>query len=216
MGDARIDHLVVAALSLGDGVEYVAETLGVGPRGGGEHAAMGTHNRVLRLGEDCYLEVIAVNPSAPGPTHPRWFELDTEAMQEKLRQRPRLITWAIRTNRIEEAARRSTYPLGEVKPMNRGNLHWRLTLTGDGHLPQGGLVPFLIQWDVEPHPASAMPESGCSLVGLNGFHHEPETVRHVLRSLGAEHLCEIKQSEAESTNHLVAAIETPGGVKMLS
>jgi hypothetical protein len=34
-------------------------TLGIGPQEGGEHAAQGTHNRVLRLGECCYLEVIA-------------------------------------------------------------------------------------------------------------------------------------------------------------
>jgi Glyoxalase-like domain len=78
MAKPCIDHLVVAANSLAEGTDYISETLGVKPEGGGEHVAMGTHNRVVRLGEGCYLEVIAINPSAPKPLHPRWFELDTD------------------------------------------------------------------------------------------------------------------------------------------
>ncbi len=91
--------------------------------------------------------MIAINPHAPKPPPPRWFELDSETMQERLRRKPLLITWAVRTDRIEKLAERSIVPLGPVTPMSRGNLRWRLTLTEDGHLPSGGIIPFLIQWD---------------------------------------------------------------------
>jgi hypothetical protein len=216
MAKPCIDHLVVAANSLAEGTDYISETLGVKPEGGGEHVAMGTHNRVVRLGEGCYLEVIAINPSTPKPLHPRWFELDTEAMHERLRQKPRLITWALRTDRIMELAQESVYPLGKVKPMSRGELYWRLTLTENGQLPESGLIPFLIQWDRTQHPASSMPESGCRLVRLVGRHPQPEAIRRILQFLGAEHLLEVEQSESSSDAFLAALIETPGGLKTLT
>lgn len=216
MGYPAIDHLVMAANSLNEGTDYIFRTLGVWPQVGGEHEAMGTHNRVVRLSEGCYLEVIAINERARKPEHPRWFEFDTYAMREQLQQKPRLITWAIRTDRIEELSQRSAYPLGNVKPMNRGDLYWRLTLTEDGHLPETGLVPFLIQWDKTPHPASLMQESGCGLVKLYGYHAQPEAITHILKSVGAENLIEMKQLELGSSPYLAALIETPAGLKMLT
>lgn len=56
------DHLVVAATTLADGIEYVADITGVAPQPGGRHVAMGTHNALLRLGERFYLEIIAIDP----------------------------------------------------------------------------------------------------------------------------------------------------------
>ena len=47
---AMLDHLVVAADTLDQGAAYVRDRLGVSPAGGGTHVAMGTHNRVLKLG----------------------------------------------------------------------------------------------------------------------------------------------------------------------
>jgi hypothetical protein len=39
-----LDHLVVAATTLADGIEHIAEITGVTPHPGGKHVAMGTHN----------------------------------------------------------------------------------------------------------------------------------------------------------------------------
>ena len=63
--NAFIDHLTITAPSLERGAAFVAEALGVALQPGGEHPRMGTHNQLLRLGDDCYLEVIAANPVAP-------------------------------------------------------------------------------------------------------------------------------------------------------
>jgi hypothetical protein len=212
----QIDHLVVAARNLKEGSEYLFAVLGVKPQKGGEHAAQGTYNRVLRLSESCYLEVIAINPRAPEPSHPRWFELDSEAMQEKLRLKPLLITWAVRTNRIEQLADQSIVSLGAVTLMSRGNLRWRLTLSADGRLPCGGILPFLIQWDETVHPASRMADAGCSLVRLRGLHPQTDEILTVLLSLGAEHLITLEPVSFNEAPRLEALIQTPNGLKTLS
>lgn len=212
----QIDHLVIAARNLDEGSEYLFTSLGIRPQAGGEHASQGTHNRVLRLGENCYLEVIAIVPHAPKPSHPRWFELDTTFMQERLRRKPQLIAWAMRTDRIEEVARGSIAPLGAIAPMSRGSLHWKLTLTEDGHLPGGGIVPFLIQWEEAAHPASRMTDVGCSLVGLHGFHPRTGEILAALRALNADHLISLDPSSPDEIPHLEARIQTPNGMKILS
>lgn len=214
--EVQIDHLVIAAKSLEEGSEYLFDILGVKPQEGGEHAVQGTHNRVLRLGESCYVEVIAVNPGAPKPQRPRWFELDSEAMQERLRRKPLLCNWALRTDRIEELSRRSILPLGPVTPMSRGDLGWRLTLCEDGRLLRGGIIPFLIEWDEAVHPASRMTNAGCSLAGLRGFHSKTDEILPELRALGADRLIALEPAASREDHHLAALIRTPGGVKTLS
>jgi hypothetical protein len=211
----QIDHLVVAARNLTEGSEYLHHILGVRPQEGGEHVAQGTHNRVLSLGESCYLEVIAINPGASKPPHPRWFELDSESMQERLRQKPLLITWAVRTDRIEQLANESIEPLGTVTRMTRRNLSWRLTLTADGHLPGGGVLPFAIQWDETVHPASRMLDVGCSLVNLRGFHHQREKILAALRALRIDQLLSVDPLPPREVPRLMAVIQTPSGMKTL-
>ena len=68
----EFDHFVLSCTDLEGGQADVA--LPWLP--GGEHTAFGTHNRVLSLGAGDYLELIAINPVAPAPAQPRWFDLD--------------------------------------------------------------------------------------------------------------------------------------------
>ena len=199
---ARLDHLVVTAPTLAEGVAYVADCLGVAPRPGGRHPRMGTHNSLLRLGPATYLEVIAVDPEgrAEGP---RWFLLD-EAQDEP----PRLATWVARVADIRSAA-----PVfGRVRPMERGALSWEITLPDQGGLPLDGIAPTLIQWHAEPHPAAQMPDSGCSLVALEGFHPRPVAVSALLRTIGFQGPFSVAAGPAG----LVARIRTPRGEAMLS
>jgi len=63
MPRSRLDHIVVTAASLQEGIDYVRDALGVEMQAGGEHEHMGTHNCLLKLGDKLFLEVIAANPA---------------------------------------------------------------------------------------------------------------------------------------------------------
>ncbi len=45
----QLDHIVVASLTVEEGVAHVERRLGVIVPPGGEHPSMGTHNHVMRL-----------------------------------------------------------------------------------------------------------------------------------------------------------------------
>jgi Glyoxalase-like domain len=198
----ELDHLVVAAMDLEAGADFVEGVLGVRPEGGGKHAFMGTHNRLLRLG-DAYLEVIAVDLDAPRPPRARWFGLDD------FDGAPRLIHWVARTTNIDEMVSRSLEPLGVVTNASRGDLRWRITVPDDGHLPGEGIVPTLIQWD-GVHPVSRMPDRGCRLVKLEATHPEPERIQQTLESIDAPLM--VTRGEAP---RLRATISSPRGVVVL-
>jgi hypothetical protein len=161
--EATLDHLVVAAVTLADGIEYFAEMTGVAAQPGGKHVAMGTHNALVRLSERTFLEILAIDPEGTKPARPRWFGLDHIALQAELTERPRLIHWVSRTQGIEAAAAACPIPLGRVHSMARGNYRWRITIPDDGSLPGKGIMPTLIEWDVPQHPAESLPNSNLSL-----------------------------------------------------
>lgn len=208
---SHIDHIVITAPSLAAGVEYVRQALGVTPQAGGEHPRMGTHNCFLKLGERVYLEVVSVNPGAPRPDRPRWFQLDE---LDSIRV-PRLATWIVRTDDIQAAAAASPVPLGHVEPMSRGQLNWLITIPKDGSLPLQGLAPTLIQWPPETHPTNTLQDLGCSLIRLEGFHSQAEKVSDVLESIGFEGKFSVSPLPPGELPYLVAHIQTPAGPRQL-
>jgi len=208
---SHIDHIAVTAPSLATGVEFVRRTLGVMPQVGGEHPRMGTHNYFLRLGEKVYLEIISVNPDAPHPGRPRWFQLD----QPDSIQTPRLATWIVRTDDIRGAVAASPVSLGNVEPMSRGQLHWLITIPEDGSLPLRGVAPTLIQWPPGTHPADTLQDLGCFLKRLEGFHPEAGKVTSVLESIGFQGAFSVSALPPGDQPYLVAYIETPAGPRQL-
>jgi hypothetical protein len=210
--EARIDHLVVTAPNLKSGVQWVRDTLGVTPQLGGKHVRMGTHNCLLRLGEDTYLEVISPDPNAPDPGRPRWFDLDKLHRSSQ----PRLAAWVMRTDDIRDTVSACGETLGAIEPMSRGDLDWLITVTGDGSLPLGGIAPVLIQWRTASHPAQRMREEGCSLYELELYHSEPDRVERLLRSmrLNTERVT-VNKLKSDMPPRMVATIETRLGRKVL-
>jgi hypothetical protein len=164
-GPIHLDHLVVAARTLEEGARWVEQRLGAAPAGGGKHTTMGTHNRVLSLGPEAYLEVIAIDPEAPAPPRPRWFSLDTPQMKARLAQGPALIHWVARTDDIErELARRGDADT-EVLDLQRGDLRWRMAVPRDGLLREDGTLPTLIQW-ISASPSALLPDAGIRMQQL--------------------------------------------------
>jgi len=209
---ATLDHLVLATQNLAQGSTWLEDHLGVTLSPGGAHAAMGTHNRLLRLGPSLYLELIAIDPHAPVPLRPRWFALDTPRMQERLAERPRLIHWVARCTDIVAESAACPEQLGEITPMQRGDFEWLITVPADGHLPGDGLLPTLIEWRVPRHPATTLPEAGCALLKLEGFHPDPEPVRRALAATGLDAALAL---HAGNEVELLAYVETPRGLREL-
>jgi hypothetical protein len=153
---------VVAARTLEEGAAWIEARLGVATVSGGKHALMGTHNRLLSLGPGRFLEVIAIDPDAPPIARPRWFDLDSPAMRERLARGPALIHWVERTDDLETALH--GYPDRiEILSLSRGPYRWRIGVRPDGQRPAGGTLPTLIQWKGDLHPAGALPDSGLRL-----------------------------------------------------
>lgn len=213
MAQAAIDHLVVATADLDAGAAWLEAHLGVAPAAGGRHAAMGTHNRLLRLGPKLYLELIAIDPGAPAPGRPRWFGLDDPALKEKIAERPRLIHWVARCEDIVAASAACPEPPGDILDLARGDFRWRITVPADGHLPGDGLVPSLIQWRSPAHPADNLPERGCALMKLEGFHPEPIAIDKALGALGLAGALAPYPAEPGEAPNLVAYLRVPSGLR---
>lgn len=139
----RLDHLVISARTLDEGTQYVADTLGVAPAGGGAHPTMRTHNRLLNLWNGVYLEVIAIDPDAAGPAdgaapRARLFALDDPATHTRLESGPYLSHWVARVERPKHLTTwQRQYPerIAPIVPMTRGDLTWGLSVREDGALP---------------------------------------------------------------------------------
>jgi hypothetical protein len=211
---SEFDHLVVGCAGLDEGARWLEQRLGVAPQAGGAHAAMGTHNALLRLGPRCYLELIAIDPAAPPPARPRWFALDDPRVQAALSKTPSLLTWVVRCDSLAQACARVP-DLGEIHSMSRGPFRWKIAVPDDGSLPWGGVLPAAIQWsaaDGAPgHPCQLLEDRGCEFVSLALSH--PAAVLGAgglvglfreLRVVGAVDL-------KPGPRRLAATIRTPGG-----
>lgn len=206
-----LDHIAITAFSLEAGAALVADTLGVETQRGGEHPRMATHNRLLRLGESMYLEVIAPNPAARSPGRPRWFGLDTLAPHAL----PALSAWVVRSTDIQASAAAASEPLGDLEPMRRSALDWLITIPADGSVPLEGAAPALIQWHADAHPAARMEDKGCALALLEIFHPDPERISRLLSSLELEAPVAVRQAGPGDPVRLAAHIDTPHGRRIL-
>lgn len=222
----QLDHLVVGAATLEQGVAWCESVLGVTPAAGGAHALFGTHNRLLRLGgaTDAYLEVIAIDPAASPLRQPplrRWFDLDDADLQASLRRHgPQLIHWVARVLDIDAAAAaltREGWERGPVleasRPTPQGLLSWRITVRDDGRRLADGALPTLIEWGAT-HPATRLPEAGLHLEGLRLGGPHGAAVQSALRTLGMSPCCPLDTDHRKPA--LAVSIGTPRGTVLLS
>lgn len=162
----ELDHIAISGASLDEAVAHVEDALGVRLGPGGEHAHMGTHNRLLGLGPDVYLEAIAINPAAPKPAWPRWFRLDEFAGP------PRLTNWIVRCDDLAAALARAPAGSGVPTDLARGDFRWRMAIPADGRLPYDDAFPAFLQWRGGLKPQDRLPDIGCRLIRLEVAHPE--------------------------------------------
>ncbi len=227
----QIDHLVVAAATLEQGVHWCEATLGITPAPGGEHEKYGTHNRLFKIATPAhplaYLEIIAINPQASlakSPQVARWFDLDDKAVQKAIAQAPRLITFVASTDDIKaarHALRTQDIERGQIvhasRKLNKGTLNWQITVREDGERLFNGCLPTLIQWGkpeaTEPlrlHPRNSLPRSGVSLQSLSISHPSGAKLQTACEALGLSGL-----SIETGPANITATLQTPKGLVQL-
>ncbi len=221
---SQLDHLVVLAATLDEGVAWCERTLGVTPGPGGEHPLMGTHNRLLSIACEAYplayLEIIAVHAGAPcarRPGHRRWFDLDDAALQQQLSTTgPRLAHFVARTSDADAAVHALSQlrlDRGEVLQASRmtpqGLLSWKITVRADGQRLLNGTLPTLIEWG-DVHPAQGMAPSGITLAALSVQHPQQALLKASCAAVGLQGV-----ETLDGSPQLMASLQTPRGVVQL-
>ena len=132
---SQIDHIVVVAHTLEQGVAWCEATLGITPEMGGEHPQFGTHNRLFKIATPtfplAYFEIVAIknnttnniatqaidtkstdkNNSQNEVNSSRWFDMDDSMLQAAVAIEPRLVHFVAQTDDIQ-AGRTALKALG--------------------------------------------------------------------------------------------------------
>lgn len=201
----KVDHLVLAVPELQFGIQYIEELLGVSAQIGGQHRGRGTWNALLALGHDSYLEIIAPDPKQEAPPKGRWMGVDQI-------QTPTLIHWAAKVHPIQvfvDRAAKHQLPLGELSSGSRTRINGDVlswVLTEPIQPEQGGIIPFLIDWEDSEHPAISLPQE-CSLLSLRAQHPNPESQLNQLKILDID-----MQIDTAPAAAVIAEIRCPKGV----
>ena len=214
-----LDHLVVVASSLDEGVAWCEATLGITPGPGGEHPLMGTHNRLFSIASDAfpgaYFEIIAIHSVAlqqalTGTS--RWFDMDSPVLQAQVAAYgPQLVHWVARVPDAAVACSQlATLGLdrGPVRAASRetphGTLQWQISVRDDGQRLLDGCLPTVIQWG-EVHPTDRMPASGVQLQTFSLQHPQAALLGSAIAALG------LQTPVAQGPAALQVDLETPKG-----
>jgi Glyoxalase-like domain len=225
--NAQLDHLVVAARSLQEGVDWCEATLGITPGAGGEHPLFGTHNRLFRVATvnfpRAYFEIIAINSEASRavstpakPPNKRWFDLDNEDLQSAIKASPRLVHFVANTNDVSKACtalENLGIDRGPVVQASRmtlsGLLQWQITVRPDGKRLFNGGLPTLIEWG-DVHPAQSMPESGVALQSMHMVSPQAPELQAAHQAIGLQGV-----KVTQGAPNLIVTLLTPKGLVTL-
>jgi hypothetical protein len=228
----QIDHLVIVAKSLEQGVQWCEDTLGITPGPGGEHTLYGTHNRLFKVASPAnpmaYVEIIAIDPAAMRPKRAcptRWFDMDDPALQKAVAKEPRLVHFVVNTPDIR-AARMAIRMQGidrgpaisASRRTNRGTLNWQISVRADGQRLFDGCMPTLIQWGkpeatdpLKLHPRNTLTRSGVTLQSLEVIHPSAAKLQAVYDAIELNRV-----TVTEGPACLKATLQTPKGLIVLS
>lgn len=209
----QLDHLTVIAPTLAEGVAHVRHCLDLDVPFGRQHPYMGTHNHLLRLGSDVYLEIVAIDPSAPPPGRPRWFGLDdSKAVRKAWDAGLRLRGWVARVADIDAVLPRHEDVLGQKVRLQAGESHFFFAIPADGSLPAGGVAPSVIDRVGRPPPVTTMADLGARLRDFVIEHPQPDQVIALYEALGISHLPLVQSGDGLRYR---ALIDTPAGLREL-
>ena len=171
-----LDHIVIGSFTLDEGTKFVENILQAKLSDIGYHKDMGTHNRVIRISEGVYLEVIAIDPKTSKLNNRKWFNLDNSKLQSKLKKSPQIIGYVIENNDINITkyydpffkSSRDIYKWKFAMPTFNNNIL-------DSEIIVSGMIPSLITWKSEK-PIYQMKNNQFELISFEI--RLPETQKH--------------------------------------
>lgn len=202
----KIDHIVWAGSDLDALRNTFTAMTGIEATPGGRHPTMGTHNALVSLSGDAYLELLAAD--AQGQT--------SQNMGGQLAgfASPQVFAFMLKASDLEDiqaclakegiaadliAASRTT-PEGNT-------LTWRLLIPRDARW--ASFLPVFIDWMDTPHPSATAP-TGCTFHRLR-IHH-PQAPR--LKALFEQLHCPIEVVQAD-TPDIELSFASPKGTHVL-
>ena len=162
----KLDHIVFGSSTLEEGTEFVENILQAKLSDIGYHKDMGTHNRVIRISERVYLEVVAIDPKTKNLKNRKWFNLDNSNLQSKLKKSPQIIGYVIEKNNI--SLTKYYDPFFEA---SRDKYKWKFAMPTfnnnilDDEITEAGMIPSLISWKSDK-PVYQMKKNQFELISL--------------------------------------------------
>ena len=177
----KLDHLLWAAPDLDAGSRLIERLTGVDPVTGGSHPGYGTRNRLLQLSANVFFEIIAPDPAQAATPGERGAAIARLA-------HPGLLTFAVQTDDLDHACAAAEHAGLAVKrraAMSRTRpdgvkLSW--TVAQFTHPSYAEAIPFAIDWQGSPHPATTTP-AGCSLLRFTVLHPDPAPLAAIYRAM---------------------------------
>jgi hypothetical protein len=143
----QLDHVLIAVGDLAGAAREIEARHGLASIEGGRHPGWGTANWIVPLG-DAYLELVAVVDAVEAAQSPfgSWVAQASPARLEPL-------GWAVRTNELDEVARRLGLVVSAGSRAARGGRLLRWRLAGIEQAAAEPSLPFFIEWEHgTPHP----------------------------------------------------------------
>ena len=161
-----LDHIVLGSFTLEEGTKFVENILQAKLSDIGYHKDMGTHNRVIRISERVYLEVIAIDPKISNLNKRKWFNLDNSSLQSKLKKSPQIIGYVIENNDMSInkyydpffLASRDSYKWQFAMPTFKNNIL-------ESKIVEAGIIPSVISWKSKK-PIYQMKKNQFELISL--------------------------------------------------
>ena len=161
-----LDHIVIGSFTLEDGTKFVENILQAKLSEIGYHKDIGTHNRVIRISEKVYLELISIDPKTNKLNNRKWFNLDNSKLQSKLKKSPQVIGYVIENDDMNIT--KYYDPFFET---SRDIYKWQFAMPTfnknilDSEIIEAGMIPSLISWKSDK-PVYQMKKNQFELISL--------------------------------------------------
>lgn len=185
--DIRIDHIIWAVPDLDTGADFFTKLSGIEPVVGGTHPGRGTRNKLIGVGDNMYLEVLAPDPQQM-PLNPAVNPAQAFADTISRMAGPEIDMFAFSSSDLAstaEAGRSLGLKVVGPTPGQRrtpdGELIRWSSVDFAGH-DFGQFIPFGINWLDSTHPSTAAPQ-GVVIEGITVEHPRADELRRIYEGL---------------------------------